>query len=63
MFTTSGTYPQSFVTHIFQYGQPSRGCDRTAFEVMTNVHQPNRFAHKESILYDYLCPHENEELT
>ena len=26
------------------------------FEVMNNVHQPNRFAHKQIIWYDCLCP-------
>jgi hypothetical protein len=31
MFTTSGTYPWSFVTHIFHSGQPSRGGDRKTF--------------------------------
>ena len=35
-----------FLTHILHNSQPSRGCDRNTFEVMTNVHQPNRFAHK-----------------
>ena len=39
MFTTSGTYPWSFVTQIFHNGQPSRGGDRKAFEVMTSTHQ------------------------
>jgi hypothetical protein len=29
----------------------------------TNVHPPNRFAHKEGIWYDYLCPHKKEEMT
>ena len=55
-----GTYPWSFVTQICHSGQPSRGCDRKTFEVMTNVHPPNRFAHKERIWYDYLCPHKKE---
>jgi hypothetical protein len=33
---TSGTYPWSFVTQIFQCGQQSHGDDRKAFEVMTS---------------------------
>ena len=37
MFTTSGTYPWSFVTHIFHNGQPSYGGDRKIFEVMTST--------------------------
>ena len=37
MFTTSETYPWSFVTHIFHNGQPSHGGDRTIFEVMTST--------------------------
>ena len=37
MFTTSGTYPWSFVTHIFHNGQPSHGGDRKIFEVMTST--------------------------
>jgi len=37
---TSETYPWSLVTQIFHNGQPSRGCDRKTFEVMTNVHAP-----------------------
>ena len=37
VFTTSGTYPWSFVTQIFHNGQPSRGDDRKAFEVMTST--------------------------
>jgi len=28
VFTTSGTYPWSFVTQIFHNGQPSQGGDR-----------------------------------
>jgi hypothetical protein len=28
VFTTSGTYPWSFVTQIFHNGQPSHGGDR-----------------------------------
>ena len=58
-----GTYPWSFVTQICYSGQPSRGCDRKTVEVMTNVHPPNRFAHKERIWYDYICPHIKEEKT
>ena len=38
MFTTSGTYPWSFVmTHIFHNGQPCHGGDRKTFEVMTST--------------------------
>ena len=37
VFTTSGTYPSSFVTHIFHSGQPSHGGDRKTFEVMTST--------------------------
>jgi hypothetical protein len=35
VFTTSGTYPWSFVTQIFYNGQPSHGGDRKTVEVMT----------------------------
>ena len=38
MFTTSGTYPWSFVTQIFHYGQSSHGGDRKTFEVMTSTY-------------------------
>jgi hypothetical protein len=55
-----GTYPWSFVTQICHSGQPSHGCDRKNFEVMTNVDPLNRFAHKERIWYDFLCPHKKE---
>ena len=58
-----GTYPWSFVTQICHSGQPSRGCDRKTYEVMTNVHPPNGFAHKERIWYDYICPKKKEEKT
>ena len=37
MFTTSGTYPWSFVTQIFQNGQSSQGDGRKIFEVMTST--------------------------
>ena len=37
VFTTSGTYPWSFVTQIFHNSQPSRGGDRKTFEVMTST--------------------------
>jgi hypothetical protein len=34
----SGTYPWSFVTHIFHNNQPSHhGGDRKTFEVMTST--------------------------
>ena len=49
------------MTQIFHSCQPSRGCDRKPFEVVTNVHQPNRFAHNERIWHDYLCPHKKEK--
>ena len=34
VFTTSGTYPWSFVTQIVHSGQPSGGGDRKTLEVM-----------------------------
>ena len=37
VFTTSGTYPWSFVTQIFHNGQPSHGGERKIFEVMTST--------------------------
>jgi hypothetical protein len=37
VFTTSRTYPWSFMTQIFHNGQPSRGGDRKTFEVMTST--------------------------
>jgi len=37
VFTTSGTYPWSFVTQIFHNGQPSHDGDRKIFEVMTST--------------------------
>ena len=36
--TTSGTYPWSFISQIFHNGQPSHGCDRQTFEVMTSTY-------------------------
>jgi hypothetical protein len=38
VFTTSGTYPWSFVTQIFHNGQPSRGGNRKTFEVITSTY-------------------------
>ena len=37
VFTTSGTYPRSFVIQIFHNVQPSHGCDRKTFEVITST--------------------------
>jgi len=37
VFTTSVTYPWSFVTQIFHNGQPSHGGDHKIFEVMTST--------------------------
>ena len=37
VFTTSGTFPGSFVTQIFHNGQPSHGGDRKIFEVTTST--------------------------
>ena len=37
VFTTSGTYPLSFVTQIFHRGQPSHGGDRKKFKVMRST--------------------------
>ena len=35
VFTTSGTYPWSFVIQIFHNGQPSHGGDRNIFELFS----------------------------
>ena len=37
VLTTSGTYPWSFVTQIFQSGQPSHGGGGKIFEMMTAI--------------------------
>jgi hypothetical protein len=37
VFTTSGTYPWSFVTQIFHNVQPSHGGDRKIFQVLTST--------------------------
>jgi hypothetical protein len=37
VFTTSGTYPLSFVTYIFHIGQPRNGDDRKIFEVTSST--------------------------
>jgi len=37
VFTTGGTCPWSFVTHIFHNGQPRQCGDRITLEVMTST--------------------------
>jgi len=37
VLTTSGTYPWSFVTQIFDNGQPSHAGDHKTFEVITST--------------------------
>jgi len=37
VFTTSETYPWSFVTQIFYNSQPYHGGDRKTFKVMTSI--------------------------
>jgi len=37
VFATSGTYSWSFVTQIFNKVQPSHGCDRNIFEIMSGT--------------------------
>ena len=50
MFTTSGTYPWSFVTQIFYNGQPSHGDDRKISEVMTSILPKETFGSVASLL-------------
>ena len=50
MFTTSGTYPWSFVTQIFQNGQPSHGGGRKIFEVMASTLPKGTFGSVVSLL-------------
>jgi hypothetical protein len=52
VFTTSGTYPWSFVTHIFHGGQPSHGqpSHRKIFEVMTSTLPKGTFGSVASLL-------------
>ena len=63
MLGTSGRHPRSFMTQIFHKGQPSRVTHRKTLDVMTNVHQPNRFGHKQILWYDYIFPHKKDEMT
>jgi hypothetical protein len=56
VLATGGIYQWSFVTQIFHNSQWSWGCGRKTFEVMTNVHHPNRFAHTKRIWYEYISP-------
>jgi len=48
--TTSGTYPWSFVTQIFNNGQPSHGGGRKIFEVMTSTLPKGTFGSVASLL-------------
>jgi hypothetical protein len=50
VFTTSGTYPLSLVTHIFHSGQPSHGCDHKTPEVMTSTQPRGTLASVTSFL-------------
>ena len=55
VFTTSGTYPWSFVTQIFHNDQPSHGGDRTIFEVMTLTLPKGTLGSVASLLAANLC--------
>jgi hypothetical protein len=49
VFTTSETYPWSFMTQIFHNGQPFHGGERKTFEVMTSsLQHKNILAQKSS---------------
>jgi len=37
VFTTSATFPWSFVTQIFHRGQRGHGADRKTFEVLLHI--------------------------
>ena len=50
VFTTSGTYPWSFVTQIFHSGQSSHGGDRNSFEVMNSTLPKGIFGSVASLL-------------
>jgi hypothetical protein len=55
VFTTSRTYPWSFMTQIFHNGQPSRDGDRKTFEVMTSTYLSFFLSHLMFItLYSYI---------
>ena len=60
MFTTSGTYPWSFLTHIFHNGQPSYGSDYEHFEVMTSTYPRGTLDSVDSLLAATLY-HENPD--
>ena len=66
MLTTSGTYPWSFVTQIFQNGQPSHGGGRKIFEVMTSTLPKGTLGSVASLLaanlYDQGNPDRNHKL-
>ena len=55
MFTTSGTYPWSFVTQIFHNGPPSHGGDRNVFKVMTSTLPKGTLGSVPSLLAATLC--------
>ena len=65
MFTTSGTYPWSFVTQIFHSGQPTHGGDRKIFEVLTSTLPNGTLGSVTSLLAATLYqgnPHRNHKL-
>ena len=65
MFTTGGTYPWSFVTQIFNNGQPSHGGDCKTFEVMISTLTSGTIGSIASVLAAILYqgnPHRNHKL-
>ena len=65
MLATSGTYPWSFVTQIFQNGPPSHGGGRKTFEVMTSSYPRGTLGSVTSLLAATLYqgnPDRNHEL-
>ena len=65
VFTTSGTYPWSFVTQIFHNGPPSHVGDRKIFEVITSTLPKGTLGSVASLLAATLCqgnPDRNHKL-
>jgi hypothetical protein len=55
VFTTSGTYPWSFVSQIFHSDQRSHGGDRKIFEGMTSTLSKGTLGSVASLLAATLC--------